>query len=264
LNKNYSHLDLFSGIGGMSLAARNLSTKSSFKIDTQQFVELDPFCQRVISKHFPGIPIHSDIRDFQGYQGQFDIITGGFPCQSLSIAGKQEGLENLEKSGLWFEYLRLINEIKPLGIVIENVPATENHNWLKTVLQGLDESRYNAQWRTFRASDFGYYHQRKRLFIIAYSNGYRQQKNGFTTNYFTTRLQETKQPKINCTSYSSIFRRISKTESIRISDGFSSRVDKYRIKALGNSLVPAIAEFSLKCLIEILTNNHSNKEVNHE
>jgi DNA (cytosine-5)-methyltransferase 1 len=250
--KTYKHLDLFSGIGGFSLAARNLTAKSIFTIETKQFVEIDHFCQKVLNKNFPGVPIHSDIKNYSTTLGQFDIITGGFPCQSLSVSGKQEGLANLEKSGLWFEYLRLINECKPKGILIENVPATENQNWLKTVLEGLNESGYYAQWRTFRASDFSYPHQRKRVFIIAYTNGIRRTQDAYITSYFKTRLPSTGNSKIISSSYSSLFKRISNTESIRVVDGIPSRLDKSRIKALGNALVPAIAEFSLKCLIEIL------------
>ena len=100
------HLDLFSGIGGFSLAARSLG------IETVQFVEINPYCCHVLRKNFPTIPIHRDIRTFHAKPNQFDLITGGSPCQDLSIAGKRAGITGT-RSGLWFEMLRVI-EILPV------------------------------------------------------------------------------------------------------------------------------------------------------
>ena len=93
-------LDLFSGIGGFAYASESLV--GGFK--TTQFVEIDPYCQSVLRKNFPNVPIHNDIKTFKATKGQFDIITAGFPCQDLSLAGRMEGLEG-ERSGLFFDCL---------------------------------------------------------------------------------------------------------------------------------------------------------------
>lgn len=109
------HLDLFSGIGGFALAARWMGW------ETVQFVELDKFCQRVLEKNFPGVPIHGDIKTFDGtrFRGAVDIVTGGFPCQPFSTAGKRKG--KADDRYLWPEMLRVIGEARPTFVVGENV-----------------------------------------------------------------------------------------------------------------------------------------------
>ena len=116
-------LDLFSGIGGFSYAAERIV--GGFK--TTQFVELDPYCQKVLRKNFPNTPIHDDIKTFTAKRGQFDIITAGFPCQDLSVAGKQRGIGEGTRSGLFYEIIRLLGEIQPRFVLFENVRNLLSH-----------------------------------------------------------------------------------------------------------------------------------------
>jgi DNA (cytosine-5)-methyltransferase 1 len=159
-----THLDLFSGIGGFTLAAKQVGG-----ITTTQFVEIDPDAQTVLSHHWPQIPIHPDIRDFHCEPGKFDLFTVGFPCTNTSSAGNRTGIKG-EHSSLWYEALRLIREGEPKYVVIEN-PTGLLHRGMGEVLQGLFQSGYNAEWETISASQLGAPHQRERLFIVAYPNG---------------------------------------------------------------------------------------------
>src|SRR5207253_1186347 len=107
-------LDLFAGIGGFSLAAHWMNW------GTVAFVERDNYAQRVLAKNFPGIPVYDDVRTFNGNQCTANIICGGFPCQDISTAGQGVGIEG-SRSGLWGEYKRIIREIRPKYVVVENV-----------------------------------------------------------------------------------------------------------------------------------------------
>ena len=110
-------LDLFSGIGGFSYAGEKIV--GGFK--TTQFVELDPYCQKVLRKNFPNNPIHADIKTFTAKPGQFDVFTIGFPCQDLSVAGRQKGIGEGTRSGLFYESIRLLREVRPKFALFENV-----------------------------------------------------------------------------------------------------------------------------------------------
>ncbi|AFY74752.1 DNA-methyltransferase Dcm [Synechococcus sp. PCC 7502] len=160
------HLDLFSGIGGFTLAAEQVGG-----IKTTQFVEIDPDAQAVLRSHWRDIPIHEDIRTYQCSRGNFDLTTVGFPCTGTSIAGTRTGLDH-EHSGLWFEALRVINECRPRFIIIENPTGLLSHRLLNRgmdrVLWGLSESGYDAEWQTISAAALKAPHRRERVFIIAY------------------------------------------------------------------------------------------------
>ena len=162
-------LDLFSGIGGFSYAAESLV--GGFK--TTQFVEIDPYCQSVLRKNFPNVPIHNDIKTFKATKGQFDIITAGFPCQDLSLAGRMEGLEG-ERSGLFFEVLRLARESQCKFILFENVRHTLSHQDGETfqkILYSLTNSGFDAvEWSVIQAKDVGACHKRSRLWFVAYAS----------------------------------------------------------------------------------------------
>ena len=157
-------VDLFSGIGGLSLAG------SRAGIETIQFCEIEPFCQAVLKKNFPGVPIHADVRTFDGqsFRGRVDFLWGGFPCQDISGAGKGAGIVEGKRSSLWFEFLRIIGEIRPTICLIENVPALRNRG-ADVVLQGLEEAGYSAEAFVVGADDLGATHRRKRVWIVAYS-----------------------------------------------------------------------------------------------
>lgn len=156
-------LDLFSGIGGFSLAA------SWAGIETVAFCEIDPFCQKVLRKYWPHVPIYSDIRDLRGSEiGTVDIISGGFPCQPFSVAGKRRGKE--DDRYLWPEMFRVIKEIKPRWVVAENVAGIVRMA-LDDVLSDLESEGYEAGTFIIPACAVGAPHRRDRVWIVAYSTG---------------------------------------------------------------------------------------------
>jgi DNA (cytosine-5)-methyltransferase 1 len=169
-------LDLFSGIGGFSLG---LESTGFFK--TIAFVEKDKFCRQVLQKNFNNIPIEEDIRNVRGERYKADIITGGFPCQPFSVAGKRKGTD--DDRYLWDETIRVVAECKPRWFIGENVEGLININngmVLRQVQTDLEEQGFQVQCIVIPASGIGAWHQRKRIWIVAYShnNGsYRSQRN---------------------------------------------------------------------------------------
>lgn len=155
-------LDLFSGIGGFSLGLERAGMK------TIAFCEVDKKCQEVLRKHWKDVPIFDDVTTLKGtdIHETVDVICGGFPCQDISLAGKGAGLEG-ERSGLWWEFHRLIKEIKPKYAIIENVSALRNRG-LDQVLRSLNEIGYDAEWHCITAASIGAPHRRDRIWIVAY------------------------------------------------------------------------------------------------
>lgn len=157
-------LDIFSGIGGFSIGLEAAS------MQTVAFCEINPFCQKILKKHWPSVPMFSDVTTIHKEDLKalppIDVIAGGFPCQDISVAGKQKGIE-AKRSGLWKEFVRLINEIRPKYAIIENV-ANLRSTGLISVLQDLWEIGYNAEWHCIPASAFGAPHRRDRIWIIAH------------------------------------------------------------------------------------------------
>jgi DNA (cytosine-5)-methyltransferase 1 len=159
-------LDLFSGIGGFSLG---LERTGGFQ--TVAFCEIEPFPRSVLKKHWPNVPVYEDVKKLSSEQLKtdgitVDVICGGFPCQDISFAGKGAGLDG-ERSGLWFEFHRLIEEICPQYAIIENVSALRSRG-LDAVLRSLAEIGYDAEWHCIPASAVGAKHTRDRIWIIAY------------------------------------------------------------------------------------------------
>lgn len=158
-------LDLFSGVGGFSLGLERAGMR------TVAFCEIEPFCRAVLAKHWPGVPCYDDVRTLTASRLAADgvvpgVICGGFPCQDLSIAGRGAGLSG-DRSGLWFEYLRVIEEVRPSWVIIENVPALRSRG-LDQVLGGLAALGYDAEWHLIPASAIGAPHQRDRAWILAH------------------------------------------------------------------------------------------------
>ncbi len=158
------HLDLFSGIGGFALAARWVGW------ETVAFCEIEPYCQKVLAKHWPGIPIYDDIKEVTAERLradgiECDILTGGFPCQDISVAGQGAGIEG-SRSGLWSELARIIGEIRPAYAVMENVSALLGRG-LDRVAGDLAEIGYDCEWHCIPASAVGAPHIRDRIWIIA-------------------------------------------------------------------------------------------------
>ena len=160
-------LDTFAGIGGFSYAADKLV--GGFK--TTQFIEINPFCQKILNKHWPKIPIHDDINTFSAGIGQFDLICGGFPCQDISVAGNQKGITEESRSGLFYSLMRVIRMVRPRFVVMENVAAILN-NGLDIVLGELSQAGYDAEWAVISASSLGGCHRRSRWWCVAYTNNY--------------------------------------------------------------------------------------------
>lgn len=159
-------LDLFSGIGGFSLG---LELTGGFT--TEAFVEIDPFCRRVLKKHWPQVPQYEDIKAVSVRKGDFKIFAGGFPCQDVSTAGCNTAQESIlgERSGLWTEYLRLISEGLPTWVLIENVENLRNKG-LGIILSQLATLGYDAEWHVIGACHVGLPHFRKRLWVVAHRN----------------------------------------------------------------------------------------------
>ena len=165
-------LDLFSGIGGFSLGLERAGMK------TVQFVENDPYCQKVLAKNFPGIPIHGDIKTFH-YDKPVEIISGGFPCQPYSHAGEQRGKE--DDRHLWEEYLRIIQEVRPPWVIGENVSGIINME-LDQVLSDLESENYSHQSLVIPACAVNAPHRRDRVWIIARRNAMgNSEYNGLST-----------------------------------------------------------------------------------
>mgnify|MGYP003134605089 FL=1 len=158
-------LDLFSGIGGFALG---LDSTGFF--ETVKFVEKDKYCQKVLRKNFPNIPIEEDIKNVEGKEYSADVVVGGFPCQPFSVAGKQKGTN--DDRYLWPEMLRLIREIKPEFVIGENVQGIinlQNGMVLRQVQDQLESEGFEVQCFLIPASGIGAWHQRYRVWIVAHS-----------------------------------------------------------------------------------------------
>lgn len=160
-------LDLFSGIGGFSLG---LERTGGF--ETVAFCEIDPFCRRVLAKHWPNVPIYEDVRELNAdtlaRDGiAVDVICGGFPCQDISSAGNRAGIDG-DRSVLWSEYARLIRELRPCFALVENVADLLGFG-LDRVLGDLAEIGFDAEWHAIPACALGAPHERDRVWIIAYA-----------------------------------------------------------------------------------------------
>ena len=161
-------LDLFSGIGGFSLG---LERTGGF--ETVAFCEIDKFCQKVLRKHWPHVRQYTDVTKLTAAQLTadgiaVDAICGGFPCQDISLAGGGAGMGEGTRSGLWSEYARLIGELRPRYVIVENVSALLGRG-LDRVLGDLAQIGYDAEWHCIPASAVGAPHRRDRVWIVAHS-----------------------------------------------------------------------------------------------
>lgn len=247
-------LDLFSGIGGFSLGFDRAG------METRAFCEVDKHCRAILKKHWPSVPIYEDVKTLTGLDveldcGPIDLICGGFPCQDISVAGKQKGLidekGNETRSGLWFEYKRIIGEIKPKYVVIENVAALRT-NGLVVVLQDLWSLGYSSEWHIISARSVGAQHLRERVWVVAYlsdSDDLRLGKPVAAKEDQQIRWAETAACVRDWWEIESEFCGIPNG----ISEGLDKpeeRIRKQRIKQLGNAIVPQIAELIGRKIID--------------
>ena len=270
-SKQLRLLDLFSGIGGFSYAAEHLVGG----YQTVAFVEREPFCQYVLQKHWPDVPIYDDITTFNPEPGSADVVCGGFPCQDISTAGKQAGIKEGTRSGLFYELMRVVCLVRPQFVVMENVAAILA-NGLDTVLRELAKAGFDAEWACIPASAVGACHQRDRWWLVAYaphmlSHGSPAGHGGESgrrtvpesgdghgpdaADANRQRQEELQPPSISGGAgrpcWGNASRRLnpdwrsylSQPILCRGDDGLSGRVD--RLKALGNAVVPQVAAIPL-------------------
>ena len=162
-------LSLFSGVGGLDLAVRIALPQSRCVCFVEgEFAAAEVLAARMEDGTLDDAPIWSDVRTFDGrpWRGLVDGIVGGFPCQDLSVAGKRAGIDG-KRSGLWTEYVRIIGEVRPRWIFIENVPGLLANEAMRRVLGDLSALGFDAEWTSVRASDVGAPHRRERVFILA-------------------------------------------------------------------------------------------------
>jgi DNA (cytosine-5)-methyltransferase 1 len=257
-------LDTFSGIGGFSYAAERIVGG----FETVAFVEREPYCQQILSKHWPSVPIYDDITTFSPEPYSADVVCGGFPCQDISTAGKQAGIKQGTRSGLFYELIRVVRLVRPRYVVLENVAAIVS-NGLDTVLGELAEAGFDAEWACIPASAVGACHQRDRWWLVAYPKGTgagqheshtRRQRDGeslptdrcadqeISQHFANTSSERLERPQHQewraaeqlCPDWGGY---ASKPVLCRGDDGLSGRVD--RLKALGNAVVPQVAAIPL-------------------
>ncbi len=174
-----THGSLFSGIGGFDLAAQRVGWKNIFQ------VEIEEKACKILQKHFPDTQRYADIKDFDGrqYAGHIDIISGGFPCQPFSAAGKRKG--SADDRAIWFEMFRVVSEIRPRWVVAENVSGLltiEQGMAFERVCTDLESEGYTVQSFVIPACAVGAPHRRNRVWIVAYSNLHKHGKDRTRTN----------------------------------------------------------------------------------
>ena len=229
-------LDLFSGIGGFSLGLERAGMR------TVAFCEIDPYCQAVLRRHWPDVPVYDDVRTLTGERLRAggiaaQVICGGFPCQDLSRAGYGGGLAG-ERSGLWSEFARLIGELRPNYAIVENVAALLDRE-MGTICGDLAAIGYDAEWSTISACSVGAPHMRQRVFVVAYpdsEHGRPRVRN--TTAHAFRPLQAIDGFEGSRAGWRA---RLAHPSALYGgADGLSNRLDRNR--ALGNAVVPQIPE----------------------
>ena len=243
------HLDLFSGIGGFALAAQWAG------FETVAFCEIEDFPRKVLAKNFPGVPIHRDIRDLDGseYAG-IELITGGYPCQPFSTAGKRRGAD--DPRHLWPEMFRVIRQARPTWVVCENV---EGHitNGLDSVCDDMENEGYQVQPLVIPACAVESPHIRNRIWIIANATGNggeRIMAGGGQAPCQTAgkwEQQNGESLQADARSAKAGWRNGwgAAARVCRVDDGLPNRMD--RNKALGNAIVPQVAYEILRCIAAV-------------
>jgi DNA (cytosine-5)-methyltransferase 1 len=241
------HASLFSGIGGFDLAAEWMGWQNVLQ------VEIDPFCQKVLAKNFPQVKRYGDIKQFNGteYKGSIDILTGGFPCQPFSSAGKRKGKE--DDRYLWPEMLRVIRQVQPTYIVGENVYGLIN--WSKglvfeQVCADMENEGYQVQPIILPACSVNASHKRDRIWFIANSQGGSMEKykvGNEGRQIFKSRESSERFPCSLWTPDEQTYF----AEMVGELHGIPNRVD--RIKGLGNAIVPQVAYEIFKAIEQVVT-----------
>lgn len=284
-----NHVSLFTGIGGIDLAAEAAG------FNTKAQVEIDPFCRELLAVRFPNAQQFADVREVKGgdlleaANGHIKVMSGGFPCQPVSLAGKRQG--STDSRWLWDEYFRLIRECKPDWILAENVAALISIPEFSQIYTDLTGEGYEIGVFILSAADVGAPHQRKRCFIIANTDGERLQEmqshavrpsaeksvftsicgshqcgtyqivnpvsvSGLQTDSAAVAKREVRETRDVFTGFTGNGCSLSDWKTYppaicRMDDGISHRLDKYRLQALGNAVVPRCAYPFFECIREI-------------
>ena len=284
-----THGSLFSGIGGIDLGFEWAG------IETKWQVEIDDYCRKLLSKRFPDAKQFKDIRDIYRFTDEYrdvygdrevmwcdrhdldfadcecvgcsqwddemepvDIISGGFPCQDISIAGKGAGIEG-ERSGLWAELHRVISELRPRFAFIENVPMLTIRGGTR-VISDLAEIGYDAEWQIVGADDVGAWHRRKRIWIVAYPQDIRCRNSinaKSSKNIEWDFMAQLSTPRSSFINKEKFYKKICSSKFIRNINGIPKRVD--RLKGIGNAVVPHIPYIIGKRLKELCQENQAEK-----
>lgn len=223
-------LDLFSGIGGFSLGLH----WAGFR--TIGFCESDEFCQRVLARHWPGVPIYPDIRTLDAARIQRDgiapfLVCGGFPCQDISLAGPGTGL-NGARSGLWTEMVRIVDVCRPCWVIVENVPGLRTRG-ADRVIGDLAALGYASWSFVVGAAHAGAPHRRNRMFLLARDISAHPARARLEMRQRVSTRQARVLPAERFGGW------LAEPCVRRVDDGFPGRVD--RVRSLGNAVVPAVA-----------------------
>lgn len=236
-------LDLFSGVGGFSLG---LERTGGFR--TVAFCEIAEFQRRILSKHWPEVPIYHDVRtlnaDILKHDGiAVDVICAGFPCQDVSIAGRGAGIDG-SRTGLWRQAIRLAEELAPQFVILENVSRIRSRG-LERLLSALDAIGYDAEWHCIPAAHVGAPHRRDRLWLIAYRQGDALGPDTYLLRPHSAQMHvdggiELRDEQERVAGSLAWWRTEPAVE--RVVDGTPSRLDIARIGAIGNAVVPFIPQ----------------------
>jgi len=236
-------LDLFSGIGGFSLG---LERTGGF--ETVAFCEIEEFPRKVLAKHWPNVPCYRDVRELTGAKLAadgiaVDVITGGFPCQDISACGSGEGLDG-ERSGLWFEFARLIREIRPKFVILENSPNLLD--WLGEILETMAEVGLDAEWDCIPAGAVGAPHFRDRIWVVAHPSC---QRFSGSREYIKS-IHQTPEAYRQADKLKRAFCEGNLPYVCGGHDGVPAYVDKDAVMSGGNAVVPQIPELIGRAILE--------------
>lgn len=243
-----NELALFAGVGGGILGGKLCGWK------TVCAVEIEPYAIGVLlARQNDGslnpFPIWDDVRTFNGFpwRGIVDLVSGGFPCQDISAAGKGEGIAG-ERSGLWKEFLRIISEVRPRYAFIENSPMLRTRG-LATVLSDLAGIGYNAKWRPLSAKQLGASHRRNRMWILASNSDKDGQKGSDSRHYEKENGRRNAiSALLDARAFPRSFDDIPSPYVLRAGDGVPGELD--RVAAIGNAQVPIVAALAWNILSE--------------
>jgi len=231
-------LDLFSGIGGFSLG---LERTGGF--ETVAFCEIEEFPRKVLKKHWPEVPCYHDVRELTADTLRRDgiavnVITAGFPCQGISIAGRGLGLSD-PRSGLWGDTCRLIGELEPKFALLENSAELLGRG-VGDVLGGLAAIGYDAEWHCIPAGNIGAPHERDRIWIVAYPNGKRRGQHNRSA-LAIPQIVAGCSDHLGDPNWKTPWEQVLE-EVCGVDDGLRGRLDKLGYHHLGNAVVPQIPE----------------------